>query len=56
MVIAGLHDPATPVAQAEHIHSKIAESTLVTLDAAHLSNVERAAEYTAVLQDFLLTE
>jgi len=56
MVIAGLRDSGTPVAQAEHIHAKIAESTLVTLDAAHLSNIERAAEYTAVLQDFLLTE
>jgi 3-oxoadipate enol-lactonase len=56
MVIAGLHDPATPVADAEYIHSKISESTIVTLDAAHLSNVERAVEYTTLLQDFLLTE
>jgi 3-oxoadipate enol-lactonase len=55
MVIAGLHDPATPVAQAEYIQSQIAESKVVTLDSAHLSNIERPTEYTAVLQDFLLT-
>jgi len=56
MVIAGLRDPGTTLEHAEHIHRKIAESKLVTLDTAHMSNIERAEEYTKVLQEFLLTE
>jgi 3-oxoadipate enol-lactonase len=55
MVIAGLRDPATPLPHAQHIHEAIAESKLVTFDAAHLSNIECAAAYTAVLEKFLLT-
>lgn len=56
MVIAGLRDPGTTPEQAQQIHRKIAESKLVTLDTAHMSNIERAEEYTKVLEDFLLTE
>jgi 3-oxoadipate enol-lactonase len=55
MVIAGLRDPATPLPHAQHIHAAIAESKLVTFDAAHLSNIECAAEYTVALENFLLT-
>jgi 3-oxoadipate enol-lactonase len=53
LVIAGTRDPATPPAHAEFIASKIAGSKLVTLDCAHLSNVERAEEFNATLLEFL---
>ena len=56
MVIAGLRDPATPLSHAQHIHERIADSRLLTFDAAHLSNIECAAAYTAELEKFLLTE
>jgi 3-oxoadipate enol-lactonase len=53
LVIAGARDPATPLSHAELIASKIAGAKLVTLDCAHLSNVECAAEFNAALCDFL---
>jgi len=53
LVIDGAHDPATPPAHAEYIASKIAGSKLVTLDCAHLSNIERAGEFNAALLEFL---
>ena len=52
LVIAGTKDPATPLTEAELIASSIAEAKLATLDAAHLSNIERAEEYTATLLEF----
>ena len=53
LVVAGSKDPATPPAHAEFIASKIAGSKLVTLDCAHLSNVECATEFNAALTEFL---
>lgn len=55
MIIAGLRDPATPLPHAQFIHEAIAESKLVTLDAAHLSNIQCAEQFTAALVDFLVT-
>jgi 3-oxoadipate enol-lactonase len=54
LVIAGTQDPATPLPYGEYIHTSIAESKLVTLEAAHLSNIERASDFTAALEQFLL--
>jgi 3-oxoadipate enol-lactonase len=45
LVIAGSHDTTTTVADAEAIRDAIAGATLVTLPAAHLTNVESAAEF-----------
>jgi 3-oxoadipate enol-lactonase len=42
-VIAGTRDPATPLDQAETIARAISGASLVTVDAAHLSNVEQPA-------------
>lgn len=56
LVIGGTLDPATPPAQAELIHQSIKSSRLMMLEAAHLSNIERAAEFTATLLDFLAPE
>lgn len=55
MIIAGARDPATPLPQAEFMHSRIAESKLVTFDTAHLSNIGCAPQFTAALLDFLVT-
>ena len=53
LVIGGAKDPATPPAEAELIARSIPEAKLVMLDAAHLSNIERAEEFTATLVEFL---
>lgn len=53
LVIAGKHDPATTWETGEGIHKAIAGSSFVTLDAAHLSNIERPAEFTAAVSTFL---
>jgi 3-oxoadipate enol-lactonase len=55
LVIAGAQDPATPLPHAELIASSIADAKLVTLHAAHLSNVERPVEFTATLLEFFVT-
>lgn len=55
LVIAGAKDPATPPAMAENIRAGIPGAKLVALDAAHLSNVEAAAEFTRVLREFIAT-
>ncbi len=54
LVIAGRHDPATPVAANEYIRSRIAGASLTLLDAAHISNVEQPQEYTNAVLGFLL--
>ena len=53
LVIAGRADVATPPEALQSVHERIAGSTMVTLDAAHLSNVERADEFNAALAAFL---
>jgi 3-oxoadipate enol-lactonase len=53
LVISGAQDPATPPAAAKLIHESIRGSKLVSLDAAHLSNLEKPAEFTKAVADFL---
>ncbi len=53
LVISGAQDPATPPAAAKLIHENIRGSKLVSLDAAHLSNLEKPAEFTKAVVDFL---
>ena len=52
LVIAGTQDEATPPALSEEIAAAIPGARLVTIDAAHLSAVERPAEFVALLMDF----
>ena len=52
-VIAGEHDPATTLADAEFLHASIAGSTLVPLAAAHISNVEAESAFNTTLVAFL---
>ena len=53
LVIAGARDPATPPEHAELIRERIPGARLTVLDAAHLSNVECAPEFTAAVLGFL---
>jgi 3-oxoadipate enol-lactonase len=52
LVIAGTQDLATPPAMSETIAASIPGARLATIDAAHLSAVERPAEFAALLTDF----
>lgn len=53
IVVVGTEDPATPPALGEAIHAGIKGSKLVRLEAAHLSNIERQAEFDAAVFPFL---
>jgi 3-oxoadipate enol-lactonase len=54
LVIAGRDDPAIPPAHGEAIARAVPGARFVVLDnAAHLANVERAAEVTALMTGFL---
>jgi 3-oxoadipate enol-lactonase len=53
LVIVGTDDVATPPAFGELLQAGIAGATLVALEAAHLSNVERADEFARAVTDFL---
>jgi len=54
LVIVGADDPGTPPAMAQEIHANAPGSKLVTLPlAAHLSNLEQPAGFSAALRDFL---
>jgi 3-oxoadipate enol-lactonase len=53
LVIAGSYDSATPPADSRWISDAIPGARYRELAAAHLSNVEAADEFTAVLSDFL---
>ena len=53
LVIAGRHDPATPLEANEYIKSQIPGAKLTVLDAAHISNVEQRNAYTAAVLGFL---
>ena len=53
LAIAGLTDVPTPVESLRFIHEAIAGSKMITLDAAHLSNVEQAEEFTSAVMGFL---
>ncbi len=53
LIIAGRHDPATPVEAAEFIRNHVPGATMSVLDTAHISNVERPAEFSAQVLKFL---
>jgi 3-oxoadipate enol-lactonase len=53
LVISGTHDPATPPAQGRQLASKIPGAWYLEFDAAHLSNIEAAPQFTAAIRDFL---
>lgn len=52
LVIGGLQDEATPMAMSQAMAGAIPGARLTTIDAAHLSAVERPVEFTQLLIDF----
>jgi 3-oxoadipate enol-lactonase len=52
LVIAGTQDLATPLAMSEQMVAQIPGAKLATIDAAHLSAVEKPDEFVALLIDF----
>ena len=54
LVIAGKHDPATPVDGNEFICQHIPIAQIAVLDAAHIANIERPQAYTDTVLKFLL--
>lgn len=55
LVIGGSEDPATPPPHSEALANAISGAELVMLPAAHLSNVERPADFTQAVSYFLLS-
>ena len=53
LLIASSDDAATPPAGLEFIRERVQGAQLVTLNSAHLSNVECAEEFTTAVLDFL---
>jgi len=54
-VIAGEHDPTTTLEDAKFLQARISGATLVPLPAAHISNVEAAAQFNQAVIDFLFS-
>jgi 3-oxoadipate enol-lactonase len=54
LVIAGKHDPATPVEANEFIRQHIPGAQIAVLDAAHIANVEQPQIYADTVLKFLL--
>ena len=52
-VIIGSRDPATKPADGELIASSIRNARTVTLDAAHISNIEQPEAFASAVMDFL---
>jgi len=55
IVIGGVLDEPTPLAQAEELAAGIPGASLVALDAGHLSNVEQPAAFAAAIRRILET-
>jgi 3-oxoadipate enol-lactonase len=53
LVVTGLRDPATPPEEGRWLAGAIVGAQLVEFDAAHLTNVECAAGFTAAVDGFL---
>jgi 3-oxoadipate enol-lactonase len=53
LVIGGLRDEATPMAMAEAICQTISGAELATIDASHLSAVEKPAEFAVLVAGFI---
>jgi 3-oxoadipate enol-lactonase len=53
LVISGARDPATPPAEGELLARNIAGARQVSLDAAHLSNIEQPQAFTRTVLEFL---
>ena len=53
LVVVGAHDPATAPEKGRYIAEHIPGARLETLDAAHLSNIERPEDFNRIVMGFL---
>ena len=53
LIVVGTHDPATPPADGRAIRDRVPDAELLTLDAAHLANVEQPDAFTDGVLAFL---
>jgi 3-oxoadipate enol-lactonase len=53
LVIAGRHDPTTPLQMNEFIRSQIPYAAMTLLDSSHLSNIEQPHDFTEAVIGFL---
>jgi len=53
LFIAGTHDQGAPAAAMRDMSERVGGSRYVELDAAHVSNIERPAEFNTALEEFL---
>ncbi|KIQ48813.1 3-oxoadipate enol-lactonase, partial [Citrobacter rodentium] len=53
LLIAGKEDPVTTVADAQFMHQRIAGSSMLTVNASHLSTIEAPEAVNAALLSFL---
>ena len=53
LLIAGTHDGGTPPEGMRLMHDRLPDSEYAELDAAHISNIEKAGEFTARVAAFL---
>jgi 3-oxoadipate enol-lactonase len=56
LVIAGKHDPATPLEANEFIRQHIPGAQIAVLDAAHIANIEQPQIYADTVLKFLLAK
>lgn len=56
LIVTGRHDPSTPPADGRWLGDQIRGARVVDLDAAHLSNVERADDFTVAVRDFITAD
>ena len=55
-MIAGRHDPATPLEGNEFIQQHIPGAQIAVLDAAHIANLEQPQVYADTVLEFLLNK
>ncbi|MEP6791953.1 MAG: alpha/beta hydrolase, partial [Ramlibacter sp.] len=55
LVIAGTRDEAAPLAMSQALCNSISGAQLVTIEASHLSAVEKPGEFAAMVADFIKT-
>lgn len=53
LIIAGLYDPVTTVADGEFMQQKIASAQLYVIEASHLSNIEQPEQFNFALNSFI---
>ena len=56
LVLIGAHDPATPPERGQYIVERIPGARKAMIDSAHLSNIEKPADFNRIVLGFLAGE